>query len=104
MRDISREKVYLVCYVVRLGGMEKTQTPSKTQAQQSDPMRRPFGVAAKDITLYVNGKLEPGEDDPVILPVLMSVLLIIDTISIVPLKNISVKFNHDDVAGVKKIH
>ncbi|CAH1397385.1 unnamed protein product [Nezara viridula] len=70
-RDILREKVYLVSYVVRLGGMEKTLTPSKSQPSHGDPMRRPFGVAAKDITLYVNGKLEPGEEDTVILPLLM---------------------------------
>ncbi|KAL1137917.1 hypothetical protein AAG570_009612 [Ranatra chinensis] len=36
----------------------------------SDLVRRPFGVAAMDITLYVNGKLEPDEDKQHFLPFL----------------------------------
>lgn len=51
--------------------MEKGTAPSKSQPPPGEAMRRPFGVAAKDITLYVNGKLEPAEEDTIILPLLM---------------------------------
>ncbi|KAH0557836.1 dedicator of cytokinesis protein 2 isoform X1 [Cotesia glomerata] len=66
-RDLTRDKVYLVCYVIRVGGMDpkeidhrrssvvQASTKSKNYA---DSMRRPFGVAAMDITLYITGKLE----------------------------------------------
>ncbi|XP_008557534.1 dedicator of cytokinesis protein 1 isoform X3 [Microplitis demolitor] len=66
-RDLTRDKVYLVCYVIRVGGMEPreidhrrssvVQTNVKSK-NYSDSMRRPFGVAAMDITLYITGKLE----------------------------------------------
>ncbi|KAJ8670596.1 hypothetical protein QAD02_001855 [Eretmocerus hayati] len=65
-RDLSREKVYLVCFAVRVGGMEAkeidhrrssiVQTNPKPKTQEA--MRRPFGIAAMDVTLYLNGKLE----------------------------------------------
>nr|XP_012153465.1 PREDICTED: dedicator of cytokinesis protein 1 isoform X5 [Megachile rotundata] len=62
-RDLARDKVYLACYVIRIGGMEAkdvdhrrssvAQTNQKTK--NSENMRRPFGVAAMDITLYITG-------------------------------------------------
>ncbi|XP_014253314.1 dedicator of cytokinesis protein 1 isoform X3 [Cimex lectularius] len=75
-RDINREKVYLVCYIVRVGGMENNiksnnKPSNNTTLLSSDFMRRPFGVAAKDITLIINGKLGQAEEDPVTLPLLM---------------------------------
>ena len=64
-RDLSREKVFLVCYAVRVGSMELKDVDhrraSVLQIQKprgQDSMRRPFGVAAMDITAYINGKLE----------------------------------------------
>ncbi|XP_076395116.1 dedicator of cytokinesis protein myoblast city isoform X3 [Megachile rotundata] len=69
-RDLARDKVYLACYVIRIGGMEAkdvdhrrssvAQTNQKTK--NSENMRRPFGVAAMDITLYITGKLEGDSD------------------------------------------
>lgn len=74
-RDLSREKVYLVCYVVRVGAMEvrdidhrrSSHIPKKPAV---DTMRRPFGVAAMDITLYINGRLEGDEDKQHFIPFL----------------------------------
>ncbi|XP_057339656.1 dedicator of cytokinesis protein 1 isoform X1 [Microplitis mediator] len=66
-RDLTRDKVYLVCYVIRVGGMEPREIDHRRSSvvqanvkskNYSDSMRRPFGVAAMDITLYITGKLE----------------------------------------------
>ncbi|XP_066581822.1 dedicator of cytokinesis protein 1 isoform X2 [Prorops nasuta] len=64
-RDLGRDKVYLVCYVIRIGGMEAKETDHRrssiaqnSQKAKTEFMRRPFGVAAMDITLYITGKLE----------------------------------------------
>ncbi|XP_011297282.1 dedicator of cytokinesis protein 1 isoform X1 [Fopius arisanus] len=67
-RDLSRDKVYLVCYVIRVGGMEAKEVDHRRSSivqqtnhkgkSSADSMRRPFGVAAMDITLYITGKLE----------------------------------------------
>lgn len=65
-RDLSREKVYLVCYAVRVGSMEakeidhrrSTMLQNSQKQKSSDNMRRPFGVAAMDITPFINGKLD----------------------------------------------
>lgn len=69
-RDLAKDKVYLVCYVIRVGGMEAKDADhrrsSVAQTNQKvkniENMRRPFGVAAMDITLYINGKLEGDSD------------------------------------------
>ncbi|XP_069695131.1 dedicator of cytokinesis protein 1 isoform X3 [Periplaneta americana] len=74
-RDLTREKVYLVCYVVRVGAMEvrdpdhrrSSHVPKKVHA---DGMRRPFGVAAMDVTLYINGKIEGNEEEHHFIPFL----------------------------------
>nr|XP_012229896.1 PREDICTED: dedicator of cytokinesis protein 1 isoform X2 [Linepithema humile] len=66
-RDLTRDKVYLACYVIRVGGMEAKEPDhrrsSVAQINQNkskgvENMRRPFGVAAMDITLFITGKLE----------------------------------------------
>ncbi|XP_076631403.1 dedicator of cytokinesis protein myoblast city isoform X2 [Colletes latitarsis] len=69
-RDLARDKVYLACYVIRIGSMEAkdidhrrtsvAQTIQKVKSTEN--MRRPFGVAAMDITLYITGKLEGDPD------------------------------------------
>lgn len=76
-RDLSRERVYLVCYIVRLGGMEvkEPEKDNKKSIRQSvckptESLRRPHGVAAMDITLYVAGKLETDEDKHHFIPFL----------------------------------
>jgi hypothetical protein len=74
-RDLNREKVYLVCNVVRVGTMEardpdhrrSSHVPKKAHAEG---MRRPFGVAAMDVTLYINGKIEGNEEEHHFIPFL----------------------------------
>ncbi|XP_044743403.1 dedicator of cytokinesis protein 1 isoform X2 [Chrysoperla carnea] len=72
-RDLLRDKVYLVCYVVRVGGMEAKEIDHRrssvanavtgsSKKGHTDGMRRPFGVAAFDVTLYLCGKLESDDE------------------------------------------
>ncbi|XP_077292342.1 dedicator of cytokinesis protein myoblast city [Arctopsyche grandis] len=84
--DIKREKVYLVCYVIRVGGMEPQNSDNRRSSvaaiaggrslslgpnihangdlhsKTAVNMRRPLGVAAMDITPYLSGQLD-SEDD-----------------------------------------
>lgn len=67
-RDLERERIYLVCYVVRIGAMDTKDTDhrrsssissaSRKSSNISEGMRRPQGVAAMDITPFMNGKRE----------------------------------------------
>lgn len=65
-RDLTRDKVYLACYVIRVGGMEAKEIDHRRssvahinqRSKSAENMRRPFGVAAMDITLFITGKLE----------------------------------------------
>lgn len=66
-RDLTRDKVYLACYVIRVGGMEAKDLDhrrssvahiNQNKSRGVESMRRPFGVAAMDITLFITGKLE----------------------------------------------
>ncbi|XP_076229494.1 dedicator of cytokinesis protein myoblast city isoform X2 [Nomia melanderi] len=69
-RDLARDKVYLACYVIRVGGMEAKDMDHRRSSvaqinqktRNTETMRRPFGVAAMDITLYITGKLEGDSD------------------------------------------
>ncbi|XP_061941676.1 dedicator of cytokinesis protein 1 isoform X6 [Apis cerana] len=69
-RDLAKDKVYLVCYVIRVGGMEAKDADHRRSSvaqtnqkiKNTENMRRPFGVAAMDITSYINGKLEGDSD------------------------------------------
>nr|XP_018917246.1 PREDICTED: dedicator of cytokinesis protein 1 isoform X2 [Bemisia tabaci] len=67
-RDLSREKVYLVCYVVRVGALDSNS--KHKSISPSHCVRRPFGVAALDITLYLMGNLDSDEDKRHFLPFL----------------------------------
>ncbi|XP_011337215.1 dedicator of cytokinesis protein 1 isoform X1 [Ooceraea biroi] len=66
-RDLTRDKVYLACYVIRIGGMEAKEPDHRrssvaqihqNKSKGAEIMRRPFGVAAMDITPFITGKLE----------------------------------------------
>ncbi|KAJ2940559.1 hypothetical protein O0L34_g6498 [Tuta absoluta] len=62
--DIKREKLFLVCHVVRIGSMEATNSDYRRSsiaplvvaspvAASVGIMRRPFGVACADITRHL---------------------------------------------------
>lgn len=76
-RDLQREKVYLVVYVVRLGAMDSRETEQKNRKSIAHSavgdaivLRRPFGVAAIDITLFLSRKIETDEDAIHFIPLL----------------------------------
>ncbi|XP_059821727.1 dedicator of cytokinesis protein 2-like [Hypanus sabinus] len=58
-KDLNRERIYLVCQIVRVGRMDLKETNAKKMTQG---LRRPFGVSAMDITDILKGKAESDED------------------------------------------
>eukprot|EP00105_Crassostrea_gigas_P042991 XP_019927139.1 PREDICTED: dedicator of cytokinesis protein 1 isoform X1 [Crassostrea gigas] len=59
-RDRTRERVYLVFQIIRIGVMDPKDVEDKKQTRR---LRRPFGVAAIDITEYLNGLKNDAEED-----------------------------------------
>ncbi|XP_047512323.1 dedicator of cytokinesis protein 1 isoform X2 [Pieris napi] len=57
--DIKKEKIFLVCHVVRIGSMEAQNVDHRRSTITGAPltsvgtMRRPFGVALADVTMYL---------------------------------------------------
>uniref|UniRef100_A0A8C6MFE9 Dedicator of cytokinesis 5 n=1 Tax=Nothobranchius furzeri TaxID=105023 RepID=A0A8C6MFE9_NOTFU len=51
--DLMRQRLYLVCQIIRVGSMEL-----KEGKKQTFGLRRPFGVAAMDITDIAHGKID----------------------------------------------
>nr|XP_022344054.1 dedicator of cytokinesis protein 1-like isoform X2 [Crassostrea virginica] len=66
-RDRTRERVYLVFQIIRIGVMDPKDVDDKKQTRA---LRRPFGVAAIDITEYLNGQKnnEAEEDKQIFIP------------------------------------
>ena len=75
-----REKIYLVCYVVRIGEMDVNRdsidghkrslqsTPISLKKLHTTGMRRPFGIALMDVTGYVSGKLDSDDKNEHFVP------------------------------------
>lgn len=66
-----RESVYLVCQVVRLGDMHPPQPDSDFNhkpAKARNIMRRPFGVAALNVTDILNGNIIPDDEKQYYVP------------------------------------
>lgn len=66
-RDLEREKIYLVCNAIRRGAMDvkeidhrrsSTASGNSNKKYDMNGMRRPFGVAAKDVTAYLSGAFD----------------------------------------------
>ncbi|XP_062909750.1 dedicator of cytokinesis protein 2-like [Mobula hypostoma] len=64
-KDLNREKIYLICQIVRVGKMDLKET---TQKKCTQGLRRPFGVAVMDITDIVKGKAESDEEKQHFIP------------------------------------
>lgn len=76
-QDLNKEKVYLVCYVVRVGNMEvksdepkRTMTSSRRTISTNPPsagypaefLRRPCGIACMDVSDFLAGSQETDEE------------------------------------------
>ncbi|GFO14588.1 dedicator of cytokinesis protein 1 [Plakobranchus ocellatus] len=66
-KDRLREKVYLVFQIIRIGVMDPKNVDNRKQTQG---IRRPFGVAALDITDLMQGVKCSMEDNQVFIPFL----------------------------------
>ncbi|KAJ8931902.1 hypothetical protein NQ314_015171 [Rhamnusium bicolor] len=74
-KDLEREKIFLVCHVVRIGAMDtkeldhrRSSVSATVKKNSNENMRRPCGVAAFDITNYMNGKLDTDLDQEFAVP------------------------------------
>ncbi|XP_043925470.1 dedicator of cytokinesis protein 2 [Protopterus annectens] len=64
-KDLNREKIYLICQIIRIGKMDLKEGNQKKCTQG---LRRPFGVAVMDITEIIKGKVESDEDKQYFIP------------------------------------
>ncbi|KAK5864804.1 hypothetical protein PBY51_016016 [Eleginops maclovinus] len=64
-KDLCREKIYLICQIVRVGRMDLKETNNKKCTQG---LRRPFGVAVMDISDIIKGKIECDEEKQYFIP------------------------------------
>uniref|UniRef100_A0A3B4UML1 Dedicator of cytokinesis 2 n=1 Tax=Seriola dumerili TaxID=41447 RepID=A0A3B4UML1_SERDU len=64
-KDLSREKIYLICQIVRVGRMDLKEMNNKKCTQG---LRRPFGVAVMDISDIIKGKIECDEEKQYFIP------------------------------------
>ncbi|XP_008325250.1 dedicator of cytokinesis 2 [Cynoglossus semilaevis] len=63
-KDLSREKIYLICQIVRVGKMDLKETNKKC----TQGLRRPFGVAVMDISDIIKGKIERDDEKEIFIP------------------------------------
>uniref|UniRef100_A0A4W4F8G9 Dedicator of cytokinesis 2 n=1 Tax=Electrophorus electricus TaxID=8005 RepID=A0A4W4F8G9_ELEEL len=63
-KDLNREKIYLICQIVRVGRMDLKDTNKKCTVG----LRRPFGVAVMDISDIIKGKMECEEEKQFFIP------------------------------------
>ncbi|XP_015793034.1 dedicator of cytokinesis protein 2 [Tetranychus urticae] len=79
-KDLRREKVYIICQIIRKGAMELKETEQghrgkglsqfkKDQNKRlNEGIRRPFGVAAFDVTEILKGKVESDGEKHFFIP------------------------------------
>uniref|UniRef100_A0A673C1D5 Dedicator of cytokinesis 2 n=1 Tax=Sphaeramia orbicularis TaxID=375764 RepID=A0A673C1D5_9TELE len=70
-KDLSREKIYLICQIVRVGRMDLKESNKKC----TQNLRRPFGVAVMDISDIIKGKIECDEEKQFFIPFFPYVIL-----------------------------
>uniref|UniRef100_A0A8C6GNG6 Dedicator of cytokinesis 2 n=1 Tax=Mus spicilegus TaxID=10103 RepID=A0A8C6GNG6_MUSSI len=64
-KDLNRDKIFLICQIVRIGKMDLKDINAKKCTQG---LRRPFGVAVMDITDIIKGKAESDEEKQHFIP------------------------------------
>ncbi|NWS42419.1 DOCK2 protein, partial [Probosciger aterrimus] len=65
-KDLQRERLFLVCQIIRVGRMDLRESHS---CKLSSGLRRPFGISVMDITDIARGKCESDEDKQHFIPV-----------------------------------
>ncbi|XP_034036941.1 dedicator of cytokinesis protein 2-like isoform X2 [Thalassophryne amazonica] len=64
-KDLAKEKIFLICQIVRVGRMDLKEANTKKFTQG---LRRPFGVAVMDISDIIKGKVECDEEKQYFIP------------------------------------
>ncbi|XP_053150926.1 dedicator of cytokinesis protein 2 isoform X2 [Hemicordylus capensis] len=64
-KDLSRDRIYLICQIIRIGRMDLKDNSTRKYTQG---IRRPFGVAVMDITDIIKGKAESDEEKQHFIP------------------------------------
>ncbi|NXE70757.1 DOCK2 protein, partial [Calcarius ornatus] len=64
--DLKRERLFLVCHIVRVGRMDLRDSHSR---KLSTGLRRPFGISVMDITDISKGTCDSDEDKQHFIPV-----------------------------------
>ncbi|NWU10537.1 DOCK2 protein, partial [Cephalopterus ornatus] len=64
--DLKRERLFLVCQIIRVGRMDLRDTHSR---KLSTGLRRPFGISVMDITDITKGTCDSDEDKQHFIPV-----------------------------------
>ncbi|KAF5292477.1 hypothetical protein FQA39_LY14024 [Lamprigera yunnana] len=75
-RDLERDKIFFVCYVVKVGAIDSKEVDHRRSSMSVGAhkkhckveVRKPFGVAAKDVTSILCGKLETDLDQEFVVP------------------------------------
>ncbi|XP_022091656.1 dedicator of cytokinesis protein 1-like isoform X3 [Acanthaster planci] len=65
-KDLQRERVFLVCQIIRIGKMELKE--GDNNKKYTTGLRRPFGVCAMNISDILSGRIETDEDKQHFLP------------------------------------
>uniref|UniRef100_A0AAQ4RPQ8 Dedicator of cytokinesis 5 n=1 Tax=Gasterosteus aculeatus aculeatus TaxID=481459 RepID=A0AAQ4RPQ8_GASAC len=99
--DLMRQRVFLVCQIIRVGSMELKEGKKHTGG-----LRRPFGVAVMDITDIAHGKTD-DEDKQHFIPFhLQRVLLVFASLNLftclLPGLFVTLKLLAGDLAQVRK--
>uniref|UniRef100_A0AAX7VFT5 Dedicator of cytokinesis 2 n=1 Tax=Astatotilapia calliptera TaxID=8154 RepID=A0AAX7VFT5_ASTCA len=84
-KDLSREKIYLICQIVRVGRMDLKEANNKKFTQG---LRRPFGVAVMDISDIIKGKIECDEEKQYFIPFFPYVLFLVSFFPTPPLSDL----------------
>uniref|UniRef100_A0A8C5AEI3 Dedicator of cytokinesis 2 n=1 Tax=Gadus morhua TaxID=8049 RepID=A0A8C5AEI3_GADMO len=63
-KDLNRERIFLICQIVRVGMMDLKENTKKC----TQNLRRPFGVAVMDISDIIKGKTDCDEDKQHFIP------------------------------------
>ncbi|ESO09209.1 hypothetical protein HELRODRAFT_109536 [Helobdella robusta] len=66
-KDISNDKIFLVCQIIRLGRMDLKEPDSK---KLTHGMKRPFGVASIDVSDILKGKMDSDDEKQYFIPFL----------------------------------
>lgn len=78
-QDLDRNKIFLVAYIIRLGGMEESTIDRRTSIppavgnpdQAKDVLRRPYGVAYIDLTKIIAKADEYSNDNQHSMPLML---------------------------------